>query len=235
MDKKTLIAWLVLIVIIIAVVGAFAFLSHREPPPTPTDAGTSVVFTDPDTKESVTVVFDQSHDTAALTGLGYAGTTLHLAVAASGARYVNEAENLEVWNRGNDVTISKDGREIFSGNVGGQTDADKLEEATWSWQATTIGDAVTEPSSTVFTLTFDKAVGTVHGTTDCNNFSGQYTVGANNSLSFGPLAMTKKFCEGSQEGVYVDALANVRSFSFAGSGALVLELASSSGSMLFGK
>lgn len=192
----------------------------------------AVTFINPNNQDEVEVVFNE--DEAVFSGLGYSQLVLQHATSASGARFVNEDINLELWNRGNDLTVSLGGEQVFSGNTTGETDADKL-AGTWVWQATTIGGVVTEPNRPgVFSITFNDGTGTVQGKTDCNGFGGSYKVGANDSLNFGPLNSTLMYCEGSQEQEFVSAISTVRSYYFTGSGALVLELPKGD-TMLFSK
>lgn len=228
MNKTILIVAAVVVIAAVAIWFTYQKGMDKNEPIT----GNEVTFTDPGSGDFVSVVFTDD-DRAVLNGLGYDGVELRSAIAASGARYVNEELDLELWNRGDSVTISKSGQQVFAGNQGGLTDSDRLDEDVFVWQATTINDEVIEPvKKDAFTIDFDGD--RVSGTTDCNGFSGSYEVGENNTLSFGPLAMTKMFCEGSQEAEFVAPLADVRSFFFAGSGALVLEL-EGGGTMLFGK
>lgn len=69
-----------------------------------------------------------------------------------------------------------------------------------------------------------EAEGRVVGNAGCNNLQGTYEVdGA--SMSFGPLAVTRKMCPPAmmdQEAVFLQALARVRSFEWTDDGALVL-------------
>lgn len=197
--------------------------------------GNVVTYKDPTTKESVTIAFLPDGQSATLNGLGYNAISLTVATSGSGARYVNEGEGLEVWNRGDDVTISRAEKEIFVGNVGGMTTAEKLTASPWVWEATTIADAVVEPKiKGAFVITFDSKTGQINATTDCNNVFGPYTV-EGDKLKFGALGMTKKFCEGSQDDIFAAQLNEVSSFYFTGSGALVLQFGKSSDHMLFGK
>ncbi len=231
MDKKT--SKILIVLGIVLVVFAVVFFIKQTMVNESANT-TDVTFTDPVSSAEIQVLFDQENDKATLSGLGYQNLVLDIAIAASGARYVNESEGVELWNRGNEVTVSKDGERIFSGNVGGLTDANKL-SGTWIWQATTIGEVITEPNRVdAFTITFDEVAGRAHGTTDCNGFNGSYSVKEDDSLTFGPMASTMMYCEGSQENEFTSALAKTERFSFAGSGALVLEL-QGGGTMLFGK
>ena len=193
-------------------------------------------FTDPVSKESVTIVFNQIDSTAVLSGLSYTDLKLKSALSASGARYLDESGKIEVWLRGEGVTISENDKQIFTGNVGGQSEAEKLTGSVWVWQATTENDKVLEPKDkTAFTLTFNSAEKMVNASTDCNSIFGPYTLGENNKLTFGDLGMTRKYCEGSQETDFAEGLGKVKSFSFNGAGALVLEFTTEGNSMLFGK
>ncbi len=193
-------------------------------------------FTDPVSKETVTIIFNQKDESAALSGLSYTDLKLKSAVSASGARYLDESGKIEVWVRGEGVTISQNDKQVFTGNVGGQTESERLTGSVWAWQATTEGGKVIEPrNKTAFTLTFDVSKKMVNATTDCNNIFGPYTLGASNILTFNGLGMTKMYCEGSQETYFAEGLGKVRSFHFNGAGALVLELATKGDTMLFGK
>lgn len=189
-----------------------------------------ITFINPFTEDKVDVAFE--NESAVLSGLGYNQLVLQQATSASGARFINEDAGLELWNRGEEVTISRSGKEIFSGNTTGETDSEKL-NGTWVWQATTLNGVVTEPKRPgVFALTFRVDTATVQGKTDCNGFGGSYKAGANGSLIFGSLNSTLMYCEGSQEQEFVSAISAVDSYYFTGSGALVLELRKG-GTMLF--
>ncbi len=103
---------------------------------------------------------------------------------------------------------------------------------TWKWVRTQMSDgALDSPRQPdAFTITLG-ADGNVTGTTDCNRFFGAYTL-QDNQISFGPLASTKMFCEGSQETTFLKALSQVRSF-LTVEKQLVLELEMDSGQMIF--
>lgn len=194
------------------------------------------VFTDPSSKEVVTVIFDTQNNTALLTGAGYTNLKLDSAVSASGARYLDSTGQIELWNKGENITLSKDGKSFFSGNSDGQSNVEKMTLNKWVWQATSEAGKVTEPKNkTAFTITFNTVDKTINATTDCNTVFGPYTVEADDKLNFSNLGMTRKFCEGSQETEFASGLSKVRKFSFNGSGALVLEFSSAEDYMLFGK
>ncbi len=227
--NKNILWTLIVVAVVLVLTALFVYLKSDEGR---SSGDNEVAFVSPDSNDSVAVVFKEGGQ-AVLTGLGYDGLVLDQAIAASGARYVDEETGVELWNRGNDVTISRGGQQIFSGNVGGLSDAEKL-SGTWEWQATTIGGVVIEPQKAdTFTITFDLQEKRVNGTTDCNGFFGGYAA-EGNTLTLGPLASTMMYCEGSQEQEFTAPFEDVKSFFFAGSGALVLEL-EDGGTMLFGK
>lgn len=62
---------------------------------------------------------------------------------------------------------------------------------------------------------------TVQGTTDCNGFSGSYSV-EDTALSFGPFASTKMYCEDSQEDVFIAGMQSATSYYHNTFGQLVL-------------
>lgn len=229
--RNQIIIYVVVAVVIIATLVYFwpstADVLHTE------DDQGAVTFINPFNKDEVDVVFE--NESAILSGLGYNHLILQHATSASGARFTNEDVGLELWNRGEEVIISRAGKEIFSGNTTGETDAERL-DGTWVWQATTLNGTVTEPKSPgAFSITFDIDTATIQGKTDCNGFGGSYKAGANNSLIFGALNSTLMYCEGSEEQVFVSALPEVDSYYFTGSGALVLEFRKKAGTMLFVK
>lgn len=109
----------------------------------------------------------------------------------------------------------------------------KLEGKTWVWNATTMNnDEVTSPKElNAFTITFNED-GKFNGTTDCNNYFGEYTLDGN-KLTFGGMASTKMYCQDSQENDYTSALSEVDQFMFDANGNLVLNLKLDSGVMIF--
>lgn len=108
-----------------------------------------------------------------------------------------------------------------------------LTTETWVWQETLMnnGDVTTPAEADAFTLTFTED-GQVSGTTDCNSLNGQYELN-DTSISMGPFAMTKMYCEGSQEHVFVEALTEASSVFFDEADNLVLLLPYDSGSVVF--
>ncbi|MDQ5901662.1 MAG: hypothetical protein QG580_377, partial [Patescibacteria group bacterium] len=85
-----------------------------------------------------------------------------------------------------------------------------------------------------FSISFTKD-GNVSGTTDCNGFSGTYTLSGEGVLTFGPIASTIMFCEGSQEQIFLNYLSTEQRVFFDEAGNLVLLLPYDSGSIIFKK
>lgn len=109
----------------------------------------------------------------------------------------------------------------------------KLDMQTWNWIKTAYSNdtTVTPKKEKAFTATFTKD-GKVSFTTDCNRMSGAYTV-TGNKIAFGPMAMTKMYCEGSQENDFAKMLGEVQSFLFTSKGELIFEFKYDSGQMIF--
>ncbi|HEY9087561.1 MAG TPA: META domain-containing protein [Anaerolineaceae bacterium] len=104
----------------------------------------------------------------------------------------------------------------------------------WTWVSTQMNDgsSITPRQPEAFRITFG-ADGSVSGTTDCNNFFGQYQLEGSH-LTFGPLGMTRMFCPDSQETEFVQALGEVDQFLLdEATGQLVLLIKFDSGSMIF--
>lgn len=192
----------------------------------PTSTTTKTVrFVSPQTNEVVTVSFAES--VAVLNGAGYQNLSLVQVEAASGAKYESAAENISIWNSGDELTLYR-GRQVkFVGNteasltttnptpaatVSTSTTPVALAGTTWVWKESTAADGtvVTPATSGAFTITF-ATDGTLQGTTDCNGFSGAYTQ-TESMIESGPFAMTKMFCEGSQEMEFTTFISGNTSF-----------------------
>lgn len=184
--------------------------------------------------ESVSVTF--ATDQALFTGLGYADVLLTRVRAASGERYESTDPALTVWNQGNEVTVYENDESIFTGTTATEKDntsTTPLTAHTWVWSETVMnnGDVITPNETEAFTLTFTDD-GRLSGTTDCNNFNGQYKV-VDTTLDLGPLAMTKKACPESQDQDFIDMVTEADSIYFDENNHLVLLLPVDSGSVIF--
>lgn len=105
---------------------------------------------------------------------------------------------------------------------------------TWMWQKTVVGDGtvIVPKKSGVFALTLS-ADGKASGKTDCNGFGGEYTVGSDGILSFGPFMSTLMYCEGSQEAQFSGPLAKANKYSFDTNGNLTIGVDGGAGSVIF--
>lgn len=103
----------------------------------------------------------------------------------------------------------------------------------WTWVSALYNDgrkvAPNRPGD--FTLTF-AGDGAFSAKTDCNSMSGSY-VADEGSLSFGPIAATLMFCEGSQESEFARILEGAAGYHFTPRGELVLDLKFDSGTATF--
>ncbi len=120
-------------------------------------------------------------------------------------------------------------------NFEGEADPSRmtLGMTTWTWIAAYYNDGkeIKPNQPRKFTITFSND-GKFSATTDCNSISGNYTAGAN-LISFGPIASTKMYCEGSQETDFIALLGNAQSYHFTSKGELILDLKLDSGTVVF--
>lgn len=107
---------------------------------------------------------------------------------------------------------------------------------TWVWAETIMNDDeyITPNKPGVFTLVFNEAEGSVTGTTDCNNFRGNYAA-EGDTIAFSDFASTLMFCEGSQEAEFVQMVSAANSYMITQEGKLALLLPFDSGSVIFEK
>ena len=107
---------------------------------------------------------------------------------------------------------------------------------TWVWERNIVGGdgvvPVAKPGK--FSITFG-ADGNVAGTTDCNGFGGEYKMGSDGMISFGPFMSTLMYCEGSQEQDFTSSLAQATRMTTDVDGNLVLILGDTSNVMVFSK
>ncbi|HKK54311.1 MAG TPA: META domain-containing protein [Patescibacteria group bacterium] len=187
---------------------------------------------------SVDIEFNKEQ--AILNGLGYEDLELKQVRSASGARYQSEDSEVVAWNKGDEITIYENDESIFVGTK------DNLEEGvfnvdinsnlvgkTWVWKETIMSndEKVVPKNPKAFTITF-KEDGSVSGSTDCNSFGGSYEL-SDNKIEFSPFAMTKMYCEGSQEQEFVDLVKESNTVQFNNENNLVLLLPFDSGSIIF--
>ncbi len=174
---------------------------------------TPVAFVSVETGESLFVTFGTS--SALVNGVGYSNILLNQVESVSGAQYNNPSENLFLISSGDDVTFRRGRKILFTGkneNVYLPSDAviatstaatttPFVLSGTYVWVETSKPERTIAPKKPgEFSVTFSD--GTITGATDCNGFTGTYTL-TDSLLSIGALGMTKKFCEGSQEMEYI--------------------------------
>jgi heat shock protein HslJ len=183
-------------------------------------------------------------DVAVVSGLGLEAVALTQVETVSGARYEDRQSGITLWRNGAEATLYKNGAIVFTGTEGvpqlaPQNDtagpvAEQLFGVRWVWRETIMSDGATALPSTPdrFTVTF--AEGTVTGATDCNNFSGSFTL-ARATLTTGPFRSTKMYCAGSTEQEFLKVLEGQSTVLFDVTGNLVLLLPNDSGSVFFTK
>ncbi len=109
---------------------------------------------------------------------------------------------------------------------------DKIVDHKWTWIKTTKGEQIITPNmKNAFVVNFNEDM-SVNGSTDCNGFFGEFTL-SENKVSFGPLASTMMYCEGSQESLFVGDLQKVQSLYFQDNDNLVLVLKDNEGEIEF--
>ncbi len=103
----------------------------------------------------------------------------------------------------------------------------------WTWTKYSRDGKDIVPPVGKFVLTFtDK--GTFSASTDCNSMNGSYSADkAKGTISFGAIATTLMYCNGSQEGEFSKMLNNASGFAFTGRGELILSLKSSTSTATF--
>ena len=155
---------------------------------------------------------------------------------------VNDGSSITVTVNGEKVdtyenTILKDKDKIVISfqNFEGEADPARMSLGmqTWTWIRTTYSDGkeIKPLAEKKFTITFrdDK---TFSATTDCNEVGGKY-VAKDNKITFGEMASTLMYCEGSQESDFTKSLSEAQSYLFTSRGELILDLKFDSGSVVF--
>jgi heat shock protein HslJ len=110
-----------------------------------------------------------------------------------------------------------------------------LTDTSWSWIVTEMSDDTrTETDANAsYSITFN-ADGTLPITTDCNSAQARYTTSGVNSLTILPGAMTRMYCQGSVDTLFVQQLAQADSYKVEGD-TLTIMLKMDSGTMTFVK
>lgn len=198
---------------------------------------------------SVSLAVHTDGSTAVFNGLGFESVELvPIAHEDAGARYENTETGISVWSRDGRLTAYAGDAVLFDGyteeaalEVGDPVVNDEniglrlLAAHTWVWEETTTpnGERVTPATPDVFTLTFSPE-GQLSGTTDCNSFNAPFSL-ENTALYVSDFAMTRMFCENSQETQFLNMIANAQYIFFTAEQDLTLLLADDAGSVVFSK
>lgn len=226
MNKKLSIGIIVALVVVLAL--SFVFKKDKEPvvenkvPET-----VSIIYSNGETE--VPATFDNTNSTVSFYHEALGDVTLESAISASGARYANADESLVLWEHQGEVTITKDGEDVFVGRIIEAPDYSNLSlVGTWNWEKAVSAEGEFIPKQKEeFTITFSDD-GKVNGTTDCNGFFGEYQIEEYQGLSFSPLATTMMYCEGSEEAIFTGYLASSTSYTLNSPEELVITLQDSS-------
>lgn len=120
-------------------------------------------------------------------------------------------------------------------NFEGEADPSRmtLDMKKWVWVSAQYSDGreVLPKRAEAFTLTLGTD-GRFSATTDCNRMTGTYTA-VDSAISFGAIASTKMYCEGSQESEFASVLEKAQIYHFTSKGELVIDLKFDSGSAVF--
>lgn len=108
-----------------------------------------------------------------------------------------------------------------------------IRDVAWRWTGTTApADTVTVADPARYTLAFVQE-SRVHLRADCNRGSGQFSLGADRRIAFGPIALTRMACPpGSLSDRYVMDVGRAERYTLTG-GALLLALPGGAGTMRF--
>lgn len=148
-------------------------------------------------------------------GLGYVDLPMVATTAASGVRYVNEEVAIEVWDKGTELAVFRAGDQVFLGVAGTipkvNSDTEDYEpivftEAitnyTWQWLPPHLDQTVAES----FTLKHERD-GSVLVTTDCNSYTGTYTLTNDKKINYLLPVSTQQDCsDPSHEKKFIELL-----------------------------
>lgn len=181
--------------------------------------GTSTVYFSEGEDTANVTYYSNNTATLTLSNTEYQNIPFTIGISASGARYENTEKGLVLWEKAPELTIYKDDKPIFTGTLENwKTNEFLFKELTshpWSWSETRIGSDFKNPDSVIspdepnkFTITFSSD-GKISGTTDCNNFSGAYSL-SGEKIKFASLMSTLMYCENSKEQVFLKMLTDGR-------------------------
>lgn len=127
---------------------------------------------------------------------------------------LTKADNFEIKE---DTLIINQGKTIVAKMTTSREGANKNTSLEGTWELDYVLNT-TETFESLYpqkkpTIKFNTAENKVSGENSCNNFFGGYTTGENNILKFGALGMTRKFCPGKGESVFMTNIEKVTRFS----------------------
>ena len=151
---------------------------------------------------SVTISSAPHQKNVLFSGIGYIDLPVVATTSASGARYINTESAIEVWNKGSELTVFRAGDPVFVGVSGTTSKVDTnsldyepiifteaLTSYTWEWQQPGLDQAMLES----FTLKHERD-GSVIITTDCNNYTGIYSITNDTEITYSFEVSTLKEC-----------------------------------------
>jgi len=134
-------------------------------------------------------------------------------MAASGARYT--AQDMEFWEHQGVAAVSWYGTKLTCKPVLAASSEGKSSLSGTNWKLVefhSMDDAKLTPErDKIFTIAFG-AEGRVSVRADCNRGSGTWKSSPEGELSFGPMAMTRAFCQSKMYDRFAHDLADVRSY-----------------------
>ena len=123
---------------------------------------------------------------------------------------------------------------IIGENLEGEADPSRmtLDMKTWNWVGGLLnnGESIIFKKPEAFTLALKE--GRFSAKTDCNSITGSYTA-SSGLITFSNMAMTKMYCEGSQESEFIKLLENSIGYHFTSRGQLIFDLKFDSGNFTF--
>lgn len=104
----------VLVILVIAVAGLVWYLSDRSEQAKPLNAEAYLFICD--NSRSVVALYKEGNDGEVKLRLSHSpGASLAQSVSASGAKYASADEDLTFWNKGEEATVTENGRITYSG------------------------------------------------------------------------------------------------------------------------
>ena len=138
----------------------------------------------------------------------------------------------EPMNAKPEVDLSKS-LQVISGKLVEYENKPTLTTKEWRWMRLVMnnGETVISSQPEEYIIIFSDN-GILSGKTDCNSISAQVKI-KGDKLIFGPFISTRKYCENSQEDLFMNSLNEVESYTISDDNLLILKLKSDGGSIIF--